>query len=305
MHTGKPRVSPDLAVAFLVLIWGSNFAVVKGALSEFSPLAFNAVRFVLASALMLLFLRLAGMSVRIERRDWPAIIGLGVLGNTAYQILFIFGIDWTLAGNSALMLSAVPIFVALMSVTFGHEEIRPIAWGGIILSLVGIGFVVLGGNGDVSFGSETVRGDLTMLLAAVLWSAYTVGSSRFVRKYGTLPTTALTMWIGAAGLVLVAIPSLRWQPWRGISVWAWSGLLYSAVFGIAVAYVLWYYGVRHLGSSRTAVYSNLIPLVALIVAWILLGEQPGVTQIVGAGLILGGIGITRLAGSRDARGLTP
>jgi drug/metabolite transporter (DMT)-like permease len=298
---GKPRVSPDLAVALLVLIWGSNFAVVKAALSEFSPLAFNALRFVIASALMLVFLRLAGMRVRIERRDVPVMIGLGILGNTAYQVLFILGIDWTLAGNAALMLAAVPIFVALMSVVLGHEKIHLMAWIGIFLSVAGIGFVVLGGDRDVSFGGETVRGDLTMLAAAVLWSAYTVGSSRFVRKYGTLPTTALTMWIGAAGLVLIAIPSLRAQAWSGISGWAWAGLLYSSVLGIAVAYLLWYYGVRHLGSSRTATYSNVIPLVALIVAWILLGEQPGLTQIVGAALILGGIGITRASGVEAGR----
>jgi drug/metabolite transporter (DMT)-like permease len=298
---GKPRVSPDLAVALLVLIWGSNFAVVKAALSEFSPLAFNALRFVIASALMLVFLRLAGMRVRIERRDVPVMIGLGILGNTAYQVLFILGIDWTLAGNAALMLAAVPIFVALMSVVLGHEKIHLMAWIGIFLSVAGIGFVVLGGDRDVSFGGETVRGDLTMLAAAVLWSAYTVGSSRFVRKYGTLPTTALTMWIGAAGLVLIAMPSLRAQAWSGISGWAWAGLLYSSVLGIAVAYLLWYYGVRHLGSSRTATYSNVIPLVALIVAWILLGEQPGLTQIVGAALILGGIGITRASGVEAGR----
>ena len=298
---GKPRVSPDLAVALLVLIWGSNFAVVKAALSEFSPLAFNALRFVIASALMLVFLRLAGMRVRIERRDVPVMIGLGILGNTAYQVLFILGIDWTLAGNAALMLAAVPIFVALMSVVLGHEKIHLMAWIGIFLSVAGIGFVVLGGDRDVSFGGETVRGDLTMLAAAVLWSAYTVGSSRFVRKYGTLPTTALTMWIGAAGLVLIAMPSLRAQAWSGISGWAWAGLLYSSVLGIAVAYLLWYYGVRHLGSSRTAAYSNVIPLVALIVAWILLGEQPDLTQIVGAALILGGIGITRASGVEAGR----
>lgn len=298
---GKPRVSPDLAVALLVLIWGSNFAVVKAALSEFSPLAFNALRFVIASALMLVFLRLAGMRVRIERRDVPVMIGLGILGNTAYQVLFILGIDWTLAGNAALMLAAVPIFVALMSVVLGHEKIHLMAWIGIFLSVAGIGFVVLGGDRDVSFGGETVRGDLTMLAAAVLWSAYTVGSSRFVRKYGTLPTTALTMWIGAAGLVLIAMPSLRAQAWSGISGWAWAGLLYSSVLGIAVAYLLWYYGVRHLGSSRTATYSNVIPLVALIVAWILLGEQPGLTQIVGAALILGGIGITRASSVEAGR----
>jgi drug/metabolite transporter (DMT)-like permease len=146
----------------------------------------------------------------------------------------------------------------------------------------------------VSFGVDTLRGDLTMLAAALAWSVYTVLSSPYVRKYGALPITASTMWIGTVGLVAVSTPTLVSQDWSIVSPLAWGGLVYSGAFSIALAYVLWYYGVRHLGSSRTAVYSNTVPIVALLVAWLTLGEVPSWVQIVGAALILGGIGLARL-----------
>ena len=290
-NQSRPRT--DAAIWALVLIWAANFSVVKASLEDFHPLAFNTSRFVLASALLVLIVWATGGSLRFARRDWPTLIWLGILGNTAYQVMFIFAIDWTLAGNAALMLATVPIFATLMSVALGHERVGSGIWIGAALSFVGIGLVVWGGARSVQFGADTVRGDLTMLAAAVAWSAYTVGSSPLLRKYGTLPVTAMTMWIGAAGLAAVSIPALATQAWADVRPWSWVGLLYSGIMAIAVAYLLWYYSVRHLGSSRTAVYSNTIPLVALVIAWLTLGEMPGWLQILGAVAILSGIFLAR------------
>jgi len=291
---GGRRFSPDLAIVLLVLIWGSNFSVVKAALGQFEPLAFNAVRFVLASVLLGGFVVVTGLRLRFERRDVPRLVGLGLLGNLGYQVLFIYGIDGTLAGNAALMLSAVPLIVAVMSVALKHETIGRAGWAGVILSISGIALIVWGSSRGLNFGIDTVRGDLTMLAAAVAWSAYTVLSSPYVRKYGALPVTASTMWVGTIGLVGASVPVLRSQDWASISALAWGGLVYSGAFSIALAYVLWYYGVRHLGSSRTAVYSNTVPIVALFVAWLTLREVPSWVQIVGATMILGGIGLARV-----------
>lgn len=290
----RRRLPPDLAIVLLVLIWGSNFSVVKAALHQFEPLAFNALRFVLASAVLAAFFAVTGARARFALSDRPRLLALGLLGNVGYQILFIYGIDWTRAGNAALMLSAVPLIVSLLSVALGHEVLSRAGWAGVVLSVAGIGFIVWGSGRGLSFGSDTVRGDLTMLTAACAWSAYTVLSSPFVRRYGALPVTAWTMWVGTAGLVIVAAPVLATQDWRAVSSAAWGGLVFSGVFAIALAYVLWYYGVRHLGSSRTAVYSNTVPLVALIVAWLSLGEVPSPVQGVGTALLLGGIGLARV-----------
>jgi len=298
--TARPPVSPDLAILVLVLIWGTNFSVVKVALREFSPLAFNALRFILASSILFVVLRPTRATLNIERRDIPTFIGLGLLGNVLYQVLFIYGVDWTLAGNAALMLATVPIFVSLFSTLLRHEKIGPSGWAGVLLSVAGIGLVVWGGVRGPQFGAETVRGDITMLGAALAWSAYTVGAAPLVQRYGPLKATAGTMWIGTVVLVLISTPALLVQDWSAVSGGAWAGVVFSGALSIALAYIIWYYGVRHLGSSRTAVYSNTVPLVALLVAWATLGEIPTWTQLVGAGAIVGGVLLSKLGSSTAA-----
>lgn len=293
-------ISPDLAILALVLIWGANYSVVKAALREFHPLAFNALRFLLASAILYVFLRRSGRGLEFDRSEIPALVGLGVLGNFVYQLLFIYGIHWTRAGNAALILATVPIFVTLLSTALKHETITAAGWAGAVLSIAGVGIVVWGGSRAVEFGSTTVRGDLTMLAAAVAWSAYTVGATPLVRRHGALRTTAATMWIGTVVLAAVSLPALLRQDWGAVSGGAWAGLAFSGALSIALAYIIWYYGVRHLGGSRTAVYSNTVPVVALLVAWVTLGETPTWVQAAGTAAILGGVVLAKLRRPREA-----
>lgn len=284
----------DLALGALVLIWASNFSVVKYALDDFLPLAFNGLRFALASGFMYVFVRLSGGGTRIERRHWPAMIGLGVLGNVVYQICFIYGLDWTLAGNAALMLATVPVFITLLSVLLRHERVSRLAWVGVVLSVAGVALVVWGSARAVRFGPETVRGDLTMLAAAVAWASYTVGSTPLIRRYGSMSVTAVTMWIGALGLLAVSTPAFLGQDWADVGWPAWSGLVYSGIFAIGVAYLIWYFSVGRMGGTRTAVYTNMIPIVAILIAWLALGETPTWLQVLGAVGIVGGALAVRL-----------
>ncbi|HEY5626033.1 MAG TPA: DMT family transporter, partial [Dehalococcoidia bacterium] len=137
-ESGAPQTLTYAALAMLIFVWASNFSVVKYALRDFAPLAFNGLRFALASVLIWLIVKIGGRATAFDRRDWPALIGLGILGNTVYQILFVYGIDWTLAGNASLMLATTPIFTTLLSVAFRQERIGLSAWLGAILSFLGI-----------------------------------------------------------------------------------------------------------------------------------------------------------------------
>jgi drug/metabolite transporter (DMT)-like permease len=211
-----------------------------------------------------------------------------------YQVLFIYGIDWTLAGNASLMLASTPIFTTLLSITFRQERVGSMAWAGVVISVVGIGLVVWGGTQAVGFRADTVRGDLTVLTAAAAWSAYTVGSSPLVRRYGALPVTAVTMWIGGLALLIVSVPSFLAQDWTAVSPVSWLALLYSGAFAIALAYFIWYHSIRQIGNTRTAVYSNFIPVVALVIAWLMLAEMPTWLQLLGAAAIVGGTILVRL-----------
>jgi drug/metabolite transporter (DMT)-like permease len=281
----------------VAVIWGANFAIVKVALEELSPLALNALRFPLASALLLVILRQRGRLHLPERRDFGRVLGLGVLGNVVYQLLFIYGLYLTRAGNASLLLATVPAWTSLLSYLMGHERPSPLVWTGIVGTLCGMGLVVAGGSG-FELGGATLAGDLLMIGAAAGWSMYTVGSRDLIQRYGPLRVTSWTLWVGTVGLVVIGAPALAATPFRAVPMSTWMAVGYAGFFALAIAYLLWYTGVQRIGSARTAVYSNLVPVVALLVAWLWLAERPTLLQGAGAAVILGGISVARLGTSR-------
>ena len=129
--------------------------------------------------------------------------------------------------------------------------------------------------------------------AALVWAIYTVGAADLVRRYGSTQATAWTLWVGTVGLLLLGFPSLARQEWGLVSAEAWGGLLFSAVFAIGFAYLLWYQGVERIGNTRTAIFSNLTPAVALAFGALLLGERPSPAALIGAALTLGGVMLVR------------
>ncbi len=281
----------ETALSLMVLVWGVNFAVVKAALASFDPLAFNAVRFAIASLLVFGVLRARGEVGMPERRDLPRVVALGLLGNVVYQMCFILGLDRTRAGHAAVILALTPIITAFFSMLTGHERPGPRTWGGAVLSITGIALV--SGAAIRLEGREALVGDAILVTACVAWALYTVGSRPIVRRYGSVRTTAWTLWIGAVGLLAAGAPALARQQWTGLGAAAWGGLLFSATFAIGLAYLIWYRGVERIGNTRTAIFSNLTPIVALAASAVLLRELPSALALAGAGLTLGGVMIVR------------
>jgi drug/metabolite transporter (DMT)-like permease len=110
-----------------------------------------------------------------------------------------------------------------------------------------------------------------------------------VQRYGSVRPTAWTLWVGAVGLVAAGLPAVGRQDWAAAGAAAWGGLLFSAFLSIGLAYLIWYRGVERIGNTRTAIFSNLTPVVALAASAVLLGERPGPLALLGAALTLGGV----------------
>jgi drug/metabolite transporter (DMT)-like permease len=294
----KTPAGPQAALLLMVAIWAVNFSVAKRVLDTVSPLAFNALRFPLAAVVVWAALRWRGRLPLPARADLLRIAALGVLGNIVYQQLFIFGLANTRAGTASVLLAGTPIVTALLSASQRHERVTTSMWIGVLATMSGIILVVMG-SGQTPGGTETLFGDLLMLGATVAWAAYTVGSRNLVQRYGSVAMTAWTLWIGAIGILLLGIPDLLEMDLRALSAATWSSIVYAGALSIGVAYLLWYHGVRQLGSTRTAVYGNLVPAVALGVAWVWLGERPGALQFAGAAVILAGVTLAQRKGARQ------
>ena len=267
-----------------------NFPVVKVVLREMEPLAFNALRFPCAAFAVWFLLKAQGRRLMPYRKDWRTVLALGAAGHVIFQVCFIFGLDLTLTGNAAILLSTTPVWVLLLSAALGRERFNASILIGVLGTLAGMLILVTGGSHEMG-GVRT--GDLLVLGAAVSWSVYTVFSRRMTKRRGVLEMTAWTLWAGLPFIMLMGIPDLVRTDWASVSVGAWLGIVYAGVFAIAVAYLLWYRGVRAIGQSRTSVYQNLVPVVALVAAWFWLSEMPTPQQLIGAGVILAGVIVAR------------
>jgi drug/metabolite transporter (DMT)-like permease len=282
----------DALCALMVTIWGLNFIVLKAALPAFSsPLAFNAVRFTSAALAVGVVAWLFGAR-RPPARLLPKLAVMGAIGNFFYQLAFIEGVSRTKAGNAALIMAAIPVQTAVLSHAMGHERLRWRDVLGLALSTAGIAAIVLGSGIEVGFG-DTVVGDLIMLVSTLCWAAYTVGTKPLADELGAVSATAWTMGLGAVPLLLACLPAALAQDWGRISAAAWGGVAYSSLGALVVAYLIWYRAVSRLGASRTALYSNFTPVVALLAAWPLLGEEPTAWQLLGGAGIFAGIALTR------------
>jgi drug/metabolite transporter (DMT)-like permease len=297
------RVSAfDIALLLMVVIWGANFSVIKYALREFPQISFNAMRLALAAAVFLFAIAVRkarrrgdGSFLRdapLTRADWQRIALLGIVGHFLYQLAFVAGVARTSASNAALIFGATPVVVALLSSLAGHERVPAVRWVGFALSVVGI-YVLVGRAATLS--STTFAGDVLVFCGMVCWSIYSVVAQPMLRRHSPLIVTGYSMAIGAACYFLIAIPTLVGTHWAMLSLTSWMLMALSSLLALALSYMIWYTAVQRIGSSRTAIYSNLTPIVAILVAAIWLGEPIAAPQIIGAITILGGVFITRLA----------
>ncbi len=283
----------DALMLFAILLWSINFSFVKVALNEFTPLGFNGIRLVLASLLLVLFLFVSRESFRITKIDFWRLVALGIVGNTAYQMLFIHGINLTTASNSAIILGTTPLFIALLSFLLKHERLNWAAWTGIFISFIGFYFVMTKQPGSLSLNGKGAQGDLLILVGTLCWAVYTVFSLPLLKRISPLKLTMYTMIAGTVFFLPFCVKDMIVLPYGQISLKAWAALAFSGLFALSVCYVIWYSSVKMVGSSRTSIYNNLIPIFTILFAYFLLDERISLLQGTGTMVILCGVYLTR------------
>jgi drug/metabolite transporter (DMT)-like permease len=294
-----------VALILMVGIWGANFSVLKFAFQEMPPQPFNALRMALAALVFALAIshifrrakrgasppRVLFTHAPLERRDLIAIAALGLIGHFAYQLLFVGGVARTSVANSSLILGATPVCVALTSAALGKERVSRMHWLGAVVSASGI-WVVVGSGAEL--GSQHLTGDLMVLGSVACWTAYTVGASGLLKRHSPLFVTGASMAIGAIPYVVVTLPQMGRVDWSGVSAFTWWALVFSSLFALCLSYLIWYGAVQKIGMARTSIYSNLVPISAMTVAALWLGEAITAQKMIGAALVLGGVALTRL-----------
>ena len=291
-RTGATKAGvTDALLVLMAAIWAVNYSVAKFGTRSVPPLAYNAAR-ILMAVVALLAIRWFRSHEKLSRRDFVALLAIGVLGNGLYQLCFIEGLARSRAGTVALMLAASPAFVAIVGRIFRVERVGTRGWTGIALQLAGIACVVFGSVAHSS-GDDSVLGSALIVVGSLCWAFFAILIKPYTERLSGIDVGAYSLAGGAVFVTAIGIPDMLATDWRSVTLPVWSAIVYSGLGALVVGNLIWYHGVSKIGPTRVSMFSNLQPLVALAVAWVALGEVPTVWQGLGAGSIMTGLIVTR------------
>lgn len=278
-----------LALAAATLFWSGNFIAGRALRDDIDPALLNLLRWAIS---LLLFLPFVGGRLHrhlpVVRREWPLILGLGTTGIAAFHLLVYLALQHTTAINALLMVSLAPAVILAGAGLTGAGRPSPLQWVGTAVSLVGAGVLITRADPDVIFALALNPGDLWMLLAVLVWAAY---SLLLRRRPPDLPQdVALAASIVPALLMmlpLVAVMTPAAPPAFSLGTLAVLG--YIAVFASLLAFLLWSYGVDIIGPARAGQFVHLMPVFGTVLAIVLLGERLVAAQLIGAVIVFAGI----------------
>jgi drug/metabolite transporter (DMT)-like permease len=293
--TPRPWIS-DASLLSAVIIWGLNFPILKAALSVMHPHLVNVFRFTISvivlGTIYAIMQRSSGHAflAPVRRHPWK-IAGLGLLGFVFYQFFFIVGVSKTAAGTAALIMAGAPMFTAIAGSTLRTEYLRPIAWIGLIVSLLGTAVVVLGAGTSLAPG--TLSGNLLMVCAALFWGLYTALSRPVLSEVSPIGLSFFGLVAGLPILYAIGLPYFGSIDLTTVELKIWLAILFSGAFSTGIGVVIWNLGVKNVGASHTAAYNNLVPFVALLFSFLILAEPVTWLQVAGGIMIVGGLVLMR------------
>jgi drug/metabolite transporter (DMT)-like permease len=285
--------STPLAYSSIVgatFFWGTNFNAGAYIIKSMAPISASIERFSISTLLLVLIFGLAGkLRLSTLKNNLVAFIGLGLLGFTAFNLATFFGLQTTTPINGALILATTPLWTMIFAVLLEGERIDRGRAIGLVLGLLGVGLVITRGDIQVLLGLKVATGDAIILAGSVAWAANMVGTRRFVKDATPLETTTFSMLFGVIGLIVLGF--IYESPIASLSTASLSvhgAVIYLAVCGSLIAYLLWFKGIHAIGAARTSIFFNLAPVFTMLMSSIL-GVLPNVWQLIGAGGVILGV----------------
>jgi drug/metabolite transporter (DMT)-like permease len=291
----------SLAAAVAIMaVWGANFAVTKYVLDAIGVGPFLFIRFLtlplLGFALLALVYRRHFAKSVPRRADWPRFAAAGLIGHTIHVGIVTWGIDMSTAFSSSLVLTSGPLFTLLILALLGTERLRPRQVAGTLAAFAGIA-LFLSDKFAAGF-SRAGFGDLVLLLAAALFSLYTVISRPLAARYGPLPVLAWTLAIGAPAMLLLTLPSFLAARLDAVPAGVWFGIVWATVVSSFLGWLVWSWVNNVRGLARSAPLQYLMPPISGVVAWLMLDEQFTALKLAGAALTMAGVAWAQFGAGR-------
>ena len=286
------RLVDSLAPLGAAALWGGMYVVSKWGFATIPPVTLAFLRVVLGAVTLLLFLRVSKPSRSFSRAEWRSFTILGVWIAVTLLTQFV-GTDLTNASQGSLLTVLTPVFTLLLGIALLGESLSGRKIGGIVLAAVGTVLVIAGQYDLTAIGGGNLVGIVWLLVASFGWAAYTVYGTPLVRRYSALETATYSTLIATPIMAIAAVlelVSLGFDPTAiPFSPGIVGAVLYLGVGSTALAWYLWYRGVKHLEAGVVAAFFFIQPVVGSILGVAFLDETLGTLFLVGGTVMAGGV----------------
>ena len=290
LRMSNSKLFTYIEALFAVIVWGASFIATKVALKEVSPITIVWLRFLMGVVILGIAVVLRKQFTLPDKKEWAYFALLGFLGITFHQWLQSNGLQTSEASTTAWIVSTTPVFMALLGWLILRESL---GWGktlGILIAFVGVLVVISKGNlGSISIGRFGAPGDILILISAVNWAVFSALSRRGLKSH---PASLMMFYVMSFGWLftsLLFIPTHGFAEIGALTFNGWIGVTFLGVCCSGLAYIAWYDALKALTTAQTGVFLYIEPLVAVVVAFFILGEAITPASLLGGTVILFGV----------------
>ncbi|MEW9668742.1 DMT family transporter [Ammoniphilus sp. 3BR4] len=268
------------------MLWAGNFVAGKYMVDHASALTLTDLRWMIAVVFLLPLVWAKEKRLLPDKRSLLYLFLMGLTGVVLFNIFMFLALERTSSNNAGLLSALNPVAIATASFLLLGEKMSVRKVLGMVISIVGVLVVISKGEWARIIQFELNHGDLFMLAAVASWGAYSVAGRKAMEYTSALMST---LWSGIFGVFILFpfnLPTFRIADGDASF---WIAVLYVSIGATVVAMLFWNLGVQKVGGTKSGMFLNFNPIFTAIFAYFLLGETMSMTQLLGSGLVIGGV----------------
>ena len=290
----KEKRDPIVGLMILsTMFWAGAFVAGKFSVGQFSPVTISFFRFLIATSIIFpIMIRMEKHRWRLGKKDLLTVVFIGFIGMVGYHMFFYTALKYTTAINASVIGAMSPLVMNVVSVFFLKAKLGWKRLSAILLSLTGVVLIITNGNIEGFVKGGFNPGDFLMMIAVLCWVAYGIMSKKVMENYSPLIITAYSFLTAAVMLFPFALADLGTGYLPKTTFSGWMAILYMAIFPSVIGYLVQQVSFKKLGTGKTMMFINLVPVFSIVLAVIFLGETISLLKIGFALMIIAGVYIS-------------
>lgn len=280
-----------IIILFQQLIAAGTHLVAKTTTQEVHPVVLTFIRNCISLVAMTALFFVREKRVKVDRKDLRQLLWLSFLAVPLNQFLYLYGIKFTLAANGALLYALTPTLVLILSAVRLQEKMSATKVAGVVTAFIGISIVMF--EKGIDFSSDYFYGNVMIFMAVLAWALFAIQGKEMVKKYGAFHITVLSMIGGAVMFLPVGLIFFAVNGVPQIAAQSWGGILYLSLGTSVVSYILWFYALGRMDTTKVAVFANAQPILTTILSIVLLHQPVTAAFLVGGSITIAGVLITQ------------